>query len=507
MKGRISMKLVAKLIVSFSVVAMIAAVVGIVGMRSTSALAAAVERQYTRMTVPTAQLLRITESFQRIRINVRDELDATSAQDRKADHDTIVELSSVFETNASTFKTTIITDEAKAMFAKLEELWATYKDSIGQEESLQASGKVEAARNIMLGSGKATALALQKAIENLVASKLALAQADTTKDRRMAASTQALILATIVLGVALAVLFGLLMARSVGKQLGTEPAEIKRIAKALASGELGISLDASDSATGAYAALRDMAGKLREVLASIQEASNNVTAGSEQINQAAQTLSQGATEQAASEEEVSASMEEMAAGIKQNTESAGVTEKLSGVAAKDVQEGGKAVTDTVASMRSITQSTAIIEEIARQTNLLALNAAIEAARAGESGRGFSVVAGEVRKLAERSQKSAGEIAQLSSKSVAVAERAGTLFEKIVPDIRKISGLVEEIASSSREQSTGAQQISEAIGQLDIVIQNNSSASEELAATAEELSGQAAALSDAIAFFKFGSKAS
>ena len=85
--------------------------------------------------------------------------------------------------------------------------------------------------------------------------------------------------------------------------------------------------------------------------------------------------------------------------------------------------------------------------------------------------------------------------------------AGTLFEKIVPDIRKISGLVEEIASSSREQSTGAQQISEAIGQLDIVIQNNSSASEELAATAEELSGQAAALSDAIAFFKVGSKAS
>ncbi|HET7839407.1 MAG TPA: methyl-accepting chemotaxis protein, partial [Rectinemataceae bacterium] len=166
-------------------------------------------------------------------------------------------------------------------------------------------------------------------------------------------------------------------------------------------------------------------------------------------------------------------------------------------------EGGKAVEDTVKAMKEIASSIGIIEEIARQTNLLALNAAIEAARAGDAGKGFAVVASEVRKLAERSQKAAGEISVLSRDSVEVAERAGDLLRRIVPDIQKTSDLMQEIASSSREQSSGVEQVTGAIGQLDSVIQQNSASSEELASSAEELSGQAVALQDTMAFFKLG----
>jgi methyl-accepting chemotaxis protein len=203
----------------------------------------------------------------------------------------------------------------------------------------------------------------------------------------------------------------------------------------------------------------------------------------------------------------------MTSSIKQNSDNSSQTEKIAIKSAADAREGGKAVNETVSAMKQIATKISIIEEIARQTNLLALNAAIEAARAGEHGKGFAVVASEVRKLAERSQSAAGEISQLSSSSVAIAEQAGEMLAKMVPDIQKTSELVQEISASSKEQDTGAEQISKAIQQLDSVIQQNASASEEMASTSEELSSQAEQLQDTISFFRIdssmtrGSKAS
>lgn len=240
------------------------------------------------------------------------------------------------------------------------------------------------------------------------------------------------------------------------------------------------------------------------ILSTIQDSAMYVSSGSGNISETAQSLSQGANEQAASAEEVSASMEQMAATTKQNTDNSTTTEALSRKAAQDAEEGGRAVAETVKAMKDIASSISIIEEIARQTNLLALNAAIEAARAGEVGKGFAVVASEVRKLAERSQKASGEISVMSSESMAVAEKAGGLLGKIVPDIQKMAELMLEISSASREQSVGVDQVTKAVGQLDTVIQRNAATSETLAASSEELSGQAQALTDALSFFKIES---
>ncbi|GBF43005.1 signal transduction four helix bundle sensory module [Leptospira ellinghausenii] len=215
-----------------------------------------------------------------------------------------------------------------------------------------------------------------------------------------------------------------------------------------------------------------------------------VTVASEQVSSTAFSLSQGASEQAASVEETTASIEEMSASVTQNAESALETNTIAGKSASEAAIGQESVLKTLEAMKNISSRIKIIEEIAYQTNLLALNAAIEAARAGKHGKGFAVVADEVRKLAERSQVAAQEINQLSTNSVSLAAEAGRIIEQIVPSINRTAELVSGIAVSSREQSAGISQISMAMTQMDQTTQVSASASEELAATSNELKEQA-----------------
>ncbi len=273
-------------------------------------------------------------------------------------------------------------------------------------------------------------------------------------------------------------------------------------AQSLADGDLTSTLDIQqkDEIGVLATALGDMNQKLTEIVSEVQGATDNVASGSEELSATAQTMAQGATEQASSIEEISASIEQVAANIQQNTENARTTESLATKSAKDAEEGGKAVTQTVESMKEIADKISIIEDIGRQTNLLALNAAIEAARAGEHGKGFAVVASEVRKLAEKSGQAAAEINELSSSSVEVADKAGKMIMNVIPDIQKTADLVQEIAAASIEQNTGVEQINSAVQQLDQVVQQNAAASEEMASTSEELSSQAQMLVQTMTFF-------
>lgn len=279
--------------------------------------------------------------------------------------------------------------------------------------------------------------------------------------------------------------------------------KVSEQAQQVADGDLTVEIQRRSEKDELMIALSTMVAKLLDVVSGVKVAAENVNSGSIEMSSSSQEMSQGASEQAASAEEVSSSIEEMTATIRQNTANSLETEKIAHQASADAADCGEAVNDTVGAMKNIAEKIVIIEEIARQTNLLALNAAIEAARAGEHGKGFAVVAAEVRKLAERSQTAAAEINDLSGSSVSVAENAGKQLEAMVPNIQKTSELVQEIAASSREQDSGADQISRAIQELDQVIQQNASAAEETASTAEELSSQAELMADMISFFKVG----
>jgi methyl-accepting chemotaxis protein len=295
------------------------------------------------------------------------------------------------------------------------------------------------------------------------------------------------------------------LASGMNKLMDTSEAglnEIVRVLQAISKGDLSqtITRDFAGTFGDIKAFANSTSAQLSDIIGQVRTAADALNNASGQVSSTAQSISVSASEQAESVQRTSNSVEQMSASVEKNSKNAKVTDDMAAQSARQADAGGKAVIETVAAMREIAAKIGIVDDIAYQTNLLALNAAIEAARAGEHGRGFSVVAAEVRKLAERSQTASKEIGELATGSVTLSESAGKLLGQMIPSIQKTSGLVQEITCASEEQSTDLQQISQSMNQLNQTTQQNAAAAEQLAATAEEMSGQAGQLQQLMEFF-------
>jgi len=280
-----------------------------------------------------------------------------------------------------------------------------------------------------------------------------------------------------------------------------------KFAQSIGSGDLEaeVNINQEDEIGDLAKALSKMADNLKDIVVTIKRNANELVASGHQLKSSSMQLSKGSAEQAASAEEVSTSIEEMVANIDQNTENAVKTEKITIETAKDVNIANELSSEAAKAMKLVSEKITVISDIAFQTNILALNAAVEAARAGEHGRGFSVVAAEVRKLAERSKSAADEIVSLVNTGLKVSNEAGEKTRMLVPDIERTTQLIKEISAASLEQKTGAEQINLAMQQLNMITQENASSSDELTQSSNQLSVLAMNLNKAVGFFKLNER--
>lgn len=289
------------------------------------------------------------------------------------------------------------------------------------------------------------------------------------------------------------------------------------VAETVASGDLTKNIDSesNDELGSLLQALKKMSESLTAIVSQVRTGTDTIATASSEIAAGNLELSSRTEQQASSLEETAASMEEITSTVKQNADNSKQAHVLTDSASEVAARGGVVVSQVVSTMNSINESSkkivdiiSVIDGIAFQTNILALNAAVEAARAGEQGRGFAVVASEVRNLAQRSAAAAKEIKELINNSVEkvdagsrLVHQAGDTMGEVVESVKRVSDMVAEITAASTEQSTGIDQINQAVMQMDTVTQQNASLVEEAAAAAEALQNQAKTLAELVSFFK------
>jgi len=240
--------------------------------------------------------------------------------------------------------------------------------------------------------------------------------------------------------------------------------------------------------------------KMSEVLNNVLKISNSVVTVSSSLKVDSGQMAQLANEQAASVEEVSATMEEMASGISQSSENSHEAETIAKKSAVKIDINNKNVQKATEALEVILKKIGVISEIAFQTNILSLNAAIEASKAGEFGKGFNVVASEIRKLSNRSKAAALEINDISKNSMKISERTSRISEQIVPDVKKTYKIVKEISTSTKEQNLSAVQVNNSVQQLNRATQELANVSQKLSMSSGHLSEFAYKLTENMKYF-------
>jgi methyl-accepting chemotaxis protein len=454
----------------------------------------------------------------------------------------------IFDLNTVTdgFKSAVVTADKATLDATLEKV-ATFRQHVKDYASVP--GQTEAASQISKGfeayiqaCTKVTAILLDGQAGDPGEAAAAMQASLTTLQRaltaRKTAAQQALDahiakaqslaqrgfmfnVATSLLTLALAVGVSRWSVRHLMKQLGGAPEDATRIVQRLASGNLSEPVQLSEGTPGSLLhAMQGMQTQLASVIGGVRQAVQQVHQAADGISQGNETLTESCARQTASLQASASSIEALNISVRDNAQSAEQARAVASQANQNADAGSRAVADAVSTMgeiseraRKIVEITALIDGIAFQTNILALNAAVEAARAGEQGRGFSVVAGEVRTLAQRAGSAAKDIKALIDDSAQRIEvgahhvnAAGAAMEDLVASVKQVSEHIANIAAASRLQQAGIDQVNSAVADLDASTQQNHQVVEQAVLAAQALQSVARQLGDAVGQFRLNDAA-
>ena len=408
--------------------------------------------------------------------------------------------------------------EGKELLARIVERRQVYVASFTEVRRLVGAGQRDEAVKLMNTRTLPAIDALQEPVLELAALQKGIVEG---RSKEVASTIDMALMAIGVLA-AVALALGAAAAWWIGRSITRPVQAALAVAQRVASGDLTsqVAVQGRDELAQLLQALATMNGSLTRIVGDVRSGTETISTATSQIAMGNLDLSQRTEEQASSLQEIAASVEQLTSTVKHNLDSTRHANGVAAEAAEAATRGGAVVTQVVQTMEAINHSSrriadiiGVIDSIAFQTNILALNAAVEAARAGEQGRGFAVVATEVRNLASRSASAAREIKKLIEDSVGsvdqgckLVEQAGGAMGEIVVRVRRVADIMTELNTASSEQSSGIEQINQAMGQMDQMTQSNAALVEEAAAAAQSLERQSRSLLETVQVFQVGPRA-
>ena len=537
-----NLKIRTKLLANSLVMVAIALAIGIVGFVNTTTMSDTTNEMYGHQLLQTTRLQGLSTAFQRMHGEFVLVVLARTEDERM----TFAQKAELRNDEMRKFATEVgmglRTEEEKAAFKSFMEAINVFGAQRENVVDLVASGRLNEAKELLYGSVETTRRSMHESLVKLVDINLESSRVAAEQASSAAEEAKIGMMIVLTLGVLVALFLGIFIARTVSKPINMivgsiNNADLNTLFGSERKDEMGDLMRSFDR----------FVATIKETLVHVIEAAAAVASASAEISAGTEEMAAGAQEQSAQASSVSVAVEQMTKTISQNSKNAAGTADTAKSAKNAAEQGGRVVQDSIIAMRKIAdvvkQSAAtvralgtssdqigeivsVIDDIADQTNLLALNAAIEAARAGEQGRGFAVVADEVRKLAERTTRATKEIADKIkriqgetadavvsieqgtnevSAGIRLADAAGTSLNDIVGISQQVMEKVSQIAAASEQQAGNSIEISRNVEAISAVTHETASGIQEIARTAEDLNRLTEGLQTLIEKFKLSAE--